>query len=481
MKLKESETVELKKSTSELKEAIISIGAILNKHACGKIYFGVKDDGAVVGQSLGKDTLRDISKTISEHIEPKIYPEITSKKIAGKNCIVVEFAGSDKPYLSYGRAYSRMGTENNQLSRSELERLILKKHREESVWETRTSENTIDDINIKTVKNFIHKANLAGRINYKFDSVRNILKKLGLLRRNKLLKAAEVLFCKKNSLEVQVAVFAGTDKITFIDINKFKSNIFDLLDKSENYISEHINWGVRFGKLEREEIPEIPLKAVREALVNSLCHRDYTNPKGNEVAIFKDRVEIYNPGEFPEGYTPDDFIKGKERSILRNPLIAETIYKSKEIEKWGSGLKRIYDECLINKMPVEFKVLKSGFLVVFHRNLRLSYDKRVGVKKVKKWLVEKRVGMSTKKTTVRNPKNVIQIVRSKFGEKFGVSSEKILRIILQNKDISAQAIAEQIKLSSRAVEKQISNLKKLGILKRVGPDKGGYWQIIDKC
>ncbi|MBI4712157.1 MAG: putative DNA binding domain-containing protein, partial [Planctomycetes bacterium] len=61
MKFKEPETLKLKKSTSELKEAIISIGAILNKHGSGKLYFGVKDDGTSIGQSLGKDTLRDIS------------------------------------------------------------------------------------------------------------------------------------------------------------------------------------------------------------------------------------------------------------------------------------------------------------------------------------------------------------------------------------------------------------------------------------
>ena len=61
-----------------------------------------------------------------------------------------------------------------------------------------------------------------------------------------------------------------------------------MLEKSEQYISEHINWRVKFGKMKREEVPEIPVKAIREALVNSFCHRDYTVPKGNEIAIFKD-------------------------------------------------------------------------------------------------------------------------------------------------------------------------------------------------
>ncbi|CAG0951037.1 hypothetical protein METP2_00208 [Methanosarcinales archaeon] len=79
------------------------------------------------------------------------------------------------------------------------------------------------------------------------------------------------------------------------------------------------------------------------------------------------RVEIWNPGTFPEGLTPEDFITGDEQSVLRNPLIAEILYKSKEIERWGSGLKRICEECKAGNVKVEFKDLKTGFLVVFYR------------------------------------------------------------------------------------------------------------------
>ena len=64
------------------------------------------------------------------------------------------------------------------------------------------------------------------------------------------------------------------------------------------------------------------------------------------MAIFKDRVDIYNPGVFPEELSPGGFYKGDGYSILRNPLVAETMYMSADIEKWASGLKRIYDECI---------------------------------------------------------------------------------------------------------------------------------------
>src|SRR3972149_6466345 len=127
MKLTEKETVELKRSTSELKEAIISLGAMLNKHSKGTVYFGI-DDGAVLGQQIGKSTMKDISKAISDWIEPKVYPDIQTKKIQGKDCIIVKVSGHDAVYSARGRYYLRMGEEDNKLSVDELRRLVEKKN-----------------------------------------------------------------------------------------------------------------------------------------------------------------------------------------------------------------------------------------------------------------------------------------------------------------------------------------------------------------
>lgn len=103
--MKESETVELKRSTSELKEAIITISSMLNKHSKGEIFFGIRNDGKVIGQQVTDKTLRDISQGISNSIEPKIYPTIEKTKIEGKDCIHVIFEGDDSPYFAFGRAY----------------------------------------------------------------------------------------------------------------------------------------------------------------------------------------------------------------------------------------------------------------------------------------------------------------------------------------------------------------------------------------
>lgn len=102
-------------------------------------------------------------------------------------------------------------------------------------------------------------------------------------------------------------------------------------------------------------------------MLNSFCHKDYASGQSNEVAIYKDRVEIYNPGAFPEGYNPQDFIDKAERPIRRNPKIARILYYSKDIESFGTGLKRIADACDTAGVRYEFKKLKSGFVVCFYR------------------------------------------------------------------------------------------------------------------
>src|SRR3989338_4673169 len=104
MDLKESETVELKRSTSELKEALHSISAMLNKHQRGEVYFGVRNNGSPLGQTVTERTLREISKTIGDHVEPKIYPKIEKVEIGGKPCVHVTFNVDETPYLSFGRA-----------------------------------------------------------------------------------------------------------------------------------------------------------------------------------------------------------------------------------------------------------------------------------------------------------------------------------------------------------------------------------------
>ncbi|MEW6181643.1 MAG: RNA-binding domain-containing protein [Bacillota bacterium] len=458
----ETEFIEMKKSTSELKEAVISIAAILNKHGAGELYFGIKNDGTPVGQEVSDKTLRDISRSIADHIEPKIYPEITAVKIDNKSCIRVKFEGNETPYFAYGRAYLRVADEDRQLTSKELQRIILAKAQNAIPWDAETPEKnpySLDEIDEKLLMVYIERANTAGRIDFPFTNKGEILNKLKLMSGNLITNAANALF-GSGAIDLQMAIFAGVERLTFIDIKRESGNIFKLIDTAELYIKNMIKWRVKFGKMQREEIPEIPMEAIREAIVNSFAHRDYRIKKSNEVAIFKDRVEVYNPGDFPEGYTPEDFIKGEERSILRNTLIAQILYFSKDIESWGSGLKRIYNLCKENDVKVEFKILKSGFVVVFQRP-EFNKDK-----------------INSKDTIQNKPLNV----GLNDGINVGLNGlkgtqESVLGIIRNHPRITEKEVAEQLGVKSRTIERIIKELREKGLIERKGSKKAGYWEV----
>ena len=117
----ETETLEYKKSTGEMKEAVISIASILNKHQKGELYFGVRNDGTPIGQIVNEKTLREVSQAIANHIEPQIFPSITSVVIDGKDCIRVSFEGYNTPYFAYGIARLRIADEDLMMTREQLE------------------------------------------------------------------------------------------------------------------------------------------------------------------------------------------------------------------------------------------------------------------------------------------------------------------------------------------------------------------------
>ena len=365
----ETETLEFKKSTGELKEAMHSICAILNKHQHGELYFGVKKDGTVIGQIVTEESLREVSQKIKNFIEPRIYPEINKVVLDGRDCIHVKFSGDQRPYFAYNVARIRVADEDLVMSREEITNLLLQSGREGNRWENLVSNKTIDDVDEELLKKYMVHAHDAGRIAISYTDKNTVLNQLELTEGDKLLNAGKVLFSDDLLQDVQMAIFATNERLTFNDIQRYHGPVLKLVDIAENYIKSNIHWRVEFtGELQRTEIPEIPVDAIREALLNSFCHKDYSSGESNEVAIYKDRVEIYNPGTFPEGLEPQDYIERVERPVRRNPKIARILYYSKDIESFGTGLKRIADACESAGVRYEFQKKKTGFVVCFYRS-----------------------------------------------------------------------------------------------------------------
>ncbi|MBI5066003.1 putative DNA binding domain-containing protein [Candidatus Woesearchaeota archaeon] len=441
--LKESETTELKKSTSELKEAIIAIVAILNKHHKGKLYFGVKNDGTVVGQDVAENSLREVSKTISDHVEPKIYPKINKIVLKGKNCILVDFEGSENPYFAYGRAYTRVSDESKQLSAKELENFFIHKNKDKLRWDKEICERaTLKDLDNSAINRFISLARDAGRIKIeKNESINMILRKLELFTSKGLTNAAIILFGKKplhffiNS-QLRCGRFKDVAKEEFIDLKDFEGNLFEQLEKAIAFIKNHLELRAKIREFKRVETWEIPLTALRESIINALIHRNYWDNGEVYIKIYDNEVVIANPGKLPEELSISKLYKEHE-SVPTNPLLANVFYYADFIDRWGRGIINIINALKEEKLPSPKFEESGGYF-------------RIRFKRVK-W-------KGSQKSSQK-------------------SSQKIIELIKEKPSTTIEELSNTLAISDRAVKKQLAKLKEEGIIKRVGPDKGGYWEV----
>jgi ATP-dependent DNA helicase RecG len=332
----ESEKLEYKKSISELKEAIISIVSILNKHGIGELFFGINNDGKKIKLDINETTLRKISQCIANNIEPKIYPKIENLN----GVIKISFSGKDKPYFAYGRAYIRMSDEDKKMSAKELENFILKKNKDKLRWDNEICEDaSIDDVDEDIFLKFKERYEEINKIKLK-GLDKDILKSLGCITGDcKINNAGILLFCKKPEKFVPMnhITIARYPRIEYgneyLDIKDFYGNLFDLVDNTDKYIRENIKERsiVLEDRIPRKVIPQYPYYAIREIITNAIIHRDYSN-FGSRIIIrmFKDRIEFNSPGGLPDKVTPENIVYEQNS---RNPLIAEIFQKVKYIEK----------------------------------------------------------------------------------------------------------------------------------------------------
>ena len=451
----ETEILEFKKSTGEIKEAMYSICAMLNKHQHGELYFGIKSDGTPIGQTVSEETLRQVSHRIAEAIKPPIYPEVKKVILDGKECIHVKVEGDQIPYFAFGVAKIRVADEDVTMSREEIASMLLSSGRDGYRWEDLISNKTIDDVDEELLRSYTTKAHEAGRIAIAYTDKKTVLNQLELTNGDKLINAGKVLFGDDIIQDVQMAIFATEERLTFNDIQRHHGPVLKLVDIAENYIKNNMHWRVEFtGARERKEIPEIPIDAIREALLNSFCHKDYASGESNEVAIYKDRVEIYNPGAFPDGYDPQYFIEQPTRAIRRNPLIARMLYYSKDVEGFGTGLKRIADVCEEAGVRYEFQKLKNGFVVCFYRS---SYQTEESTGKVR---------VNTGKVWVNQAE-------------LNYSEGLIMDYLVKHDRITNKEACTLLEVKDSRAYKILKAMYESGLLKKEGSYRDSYYRIAE--
>jgi ATP-dependent DNA helicase RecG len=452
--LRESETVELKKSLAELKEGLVSIAAILNKHRAGELWFGVAPSGKTAGLDVTDKTLRDLSQAIAAHIEPKIYPQVTTQIVSGKTCIHVRFDGQNAPYFAHGRAYMRVADEDRQLSAAELEAIIVEKNQNALRWDTRALDKPWPDLDVKKIKAFAKRADL------KWDSLgdddemrlQQALTKLELLQKGELCNAARLFFAGQ-PIQLRCAVFGTTDTVTIIDRHDFDGDILELIEEAQKYILKNIHIGMRLEGLYRVDVPEVSMEALREAIINAFCHRDWRDPDYVQIAIFKNRVEVRNPGKLYGGLTIADLHRGNV-SQRRNPLIADLFRRVEMVESWGRGMTLIHQ----NAPTVEFRQAGGLFIASFARPSFVEGERAEHLETSPKRLE------NIKKTPSKRQVNI---------------KESLLKALRMQPELSVDTLAAQMGSTPASARHHLRVLQAQGRIRRIGPDKGGKWEVLD--
>ena len=328
---------------------------------------------------------------------------------------------------------------------------------------------TLDDIDKDKVATFVQLARekRGFKLSYTNDNTRQILTHLNLMSEDERLTNSALLLFAKNpqkffvSSEVKCMVFP-TELMTkpILSYQVYGGSLFELIDQAKSFVMQHIDAtvGTRSSSASVNITYEIPMEVVTEAIVNACVHRSYESNGSVQVMLFKDRLEIWNPGTLPYGMTPEK-LKQLHSSIPVNPILAVPVYLAGYIERAGTGTTDMVDSCRrVGLSDPEF-IQDEDFRIVIRRknvpqSISKSNDNQVVVKIV--------------------PQNVPQNVPQKRRQE---RVRAILELIIGNKRISTEEIGEKLNVSYKTVRRDIDSLRPSFRIEWVGSAKAGHWEV----
>jgi len=370
--------VEFKETTGQLNRGMETLCGMINGRG-GIVVFGVNNKGKIIGQEISDKTTREIGDAL-RRFDPAIDIQPQYIQLEDSNKYLIAFCSngmdSDRPYMWDGKPYQRHDSVTTVMPRERFLRL----HEEQTgltyKWERKVNSNmTIGSLDDDLIRRVVDGGIRRGRLSdeAKNDSTPTILNRLKLIQNGAILNSAAILFGKDLTdypqALLRLARFKGVDKKEFIDNKQIYGNIFELSSGAMDFFFKHLSLaGSTHKRMEREDNLEIPYDALREAVVNALCHRAWQQEASSiGIAIYDDRVEIENAGRFPATLSPqrltaEETSKNAKTSLPPNPDIANVMFIGGLIEHWGRGLSMMNDECDKAGLPKP-QIIDNGFMV----------------------------------------------------------------------------------------------------------------------
>jgi len=355
-------TVEFKERyTSKIDRDIV---ALANGKG-GFIILGVNDDGEIVGEKLTNQMKAEIL-SIARNCEP----HITITKISRvDSAVVIEVPeGDEKPYSCSSGYYRRLDAVTQKMVQKEV-RIMFRQGADAEFEDLPRKDFTLSDISLAKVGAFLHEAETDLKVTK--SNLSSFLSSLDVYKDGMVNNAGILLFAAKISRfifhsETILAAFKGTEITHIYDRKDIRDDLLTQLNEAIAFLKKHLNVRSEIHEFNRRDIYEIPLDALREAIVNAVVHRNYSM-RGTSiyVRVFDDRVEIENPGGLPSGLPKSQFGKG---SFRRNPIVADLFHRMQKVERMGTGIKKIKDLIKAADLKEPLFEYDTFFKVTFYRS-----------------------------------------------------------------------------------------------------------------
>ncbi len=428
----------------------------------GTLFIGMDDNGKAVGLDNAKYLLENLPNKIVQ--ATGIVPKINLLTDHGKEYIAIEIPHSEQPVSCNGKYYLRSGSTLQELNGYALTAFLTSKRNID--WDKQiVQEATLEDVDNDAVEYFVRAALRKDRISQGAlnDSVERILRNLDLMnRQGRLTNAALLLFGKNIRHWCRMATFRigrfGASRADLIMQDEIDCPLIKMPDKIIAVLrSGYLVSPIHYEGLQRIEPLEIPEDALREMICNAIVHRDY-NGTFTQMRVWTDHIELWNQGTLPPDYTIETLMHDHE-SCPRNTLIADAFYRAGFIESWGRGYEKIREAFEKEKLQLPvFEQVRGGVLANIKR--------------------EKFVAMQNPESGASGAtENTTEKTREKTTQK---TTQKIIDLVKINPEISTDEIAEACGITRDGVNYQIRQMKKKNLIRRIGPDKGGHWEILSQ-
>jgi len=349
----------------------------------GKIVIGKDDNGNNIGVKNPKKLLEDIPNKVRDILG--IIVDVNLQENPNGNLIEIIVEAYPYPVNYKGQYHYRSGSTKQELKGAALDKFMLQKKGKR--WDGVPVPNiTTQDLKSDTFDFFRKKAVKAQRIDEEVlsDTNDHLIENLQL-KENDYIKRAAILLFHPNPEKfvtgayIKIGYFLSDENLKFQD--EVHGNIFEQVEKTMDLLfSKYINSSISYEGLNRVEKYEYPKDAVREALLNAVSHKDYSEGVPVQISVYQDKIIFWNEGKLPENWTIEKLLT-KHPSKPFNPDIANALFRSGYIESWGRGTIKMINECVqfgIPK-PIYFYDM-SGFWVEFRKeNLNPEYLKNLGL------------------------------------------------------------------------------------------------------